>query len=111
MSEGMAGKRWIGGGIWGWKGVFGAAMRYQSQAALNQTRLLLGTDRVVRVDPLIPAPRSSLTITTDPSRASASGGSAMAAFGDRIASEISRQARGAFPAGAVSGRVKCQPQR
>ena len=85
VTDAMAGKHWIGGGIWGWKGVFGAAMRYQSQSAVNQARLLLGTDRVIRVEPSIQGPAIELD---DYVRAVAellpAVGPAVATFGDRI---------------------------
>lgn len=39
------------GGLWHWKDIMGAAMRLQSLAATNQTRLLLGPPQVVRIEP------------------------------------------------------------
>lgn len=53
VSDRMAGRKLIGGGLWSWKLVIGAALRCQSLAALNQARLLLGPDNVTRVEPTI----------------------------------------------------------
>jgi uncharacterized protein len=39
------------GGIWHWRKILSAAMRLQSLAAVNQARLLLGPQQVVRIDP------------------------------------------------------------
>ena len=44
-------RRMVGGGLWQWRYVIGAAMRAQSLAATNQARLLLGPRNVVRIDP------------------------------------------------------------
>jgi patatin-like phospholipase/acyl hydrolase len=44
-------RRMVGGGLWQWRKVIGAAMRAQSLAATNQARLLLGPDNVVRIEP------------------------------------------------------------
>ncbi len=60
VNDGMAGKRWIGGGIWDWKGVFGAAMAFQSMAATNQARLVLGTESVIRIEPKLIGPAIEL---------------------------------------------------
>jgi len=38
------------GGIWAWKDIIFAAMRLQSHSALGQAGLLVGADRIVRVD-------------------------------------------------------------
>ena len=38
------------GGLFAWRDIFNAAMELQSQNALGQARLLIGADRVVRVD-------------------------------------------------------------
>ena len=38
------------GGLFAWRDIFSAAMELQSQNALGQARLLIGADRVVRVD-------------------------------------------------------------
>ena len=43
----------VGGGLWQWRGVIGAAMHAQSLAATNQARLLLGPQNVVRIDPAL----------------------------------------------------------
>ncbi len=45
------------GGIWHWRKIIFAAMSLQSQNAIGQARLLIGADRVIRVDlpPLTPA--------------------------------------------------------
>ena len=40
----------VGGGIWAWRDVIFAAMRLQSQNALGQAGLLIGADRIVRID-------------------------------------------------------------
>ena len=40
----------VGGGIWAWRDVIFAAMRLQSQNAVGQAGLLLGADRIVRID-------------------------------------------------------------
>ena len=40
----------VAGGIWAWRDVIFAAMRLQSQNAVGQARLLIGADRVIRVD-------------------------------------------------------------
>ena len=39
------------GGLWHWRKILNAAMRLQSLAAVNQARLLLGPQQVVRIDP------------------------------------------------------------
>ena len=46
--------RWkmTAGGVLGWRDIVLGAMRYQSLGALGQTRLLLGADRVDRIEPL-----------------------------------------------------------
>jgi patatin-like phospholipase/acyl hydrolase len=41
------------GGLWHWRTILGAAMRLQSLAAVNQARLLLGPQQVVRIEPPI----------------------------------------------------------
>ena len=38
------------GGIWAWRDVISAAMRLQSQNAIGQAGLLVGADRIVRID-------------------------------------------------------------
>jgi patatin-like phospholipase/acyl hydrolase len=43
----------VGGGLWQWRKVIGAAMRAQSLAATNQARLLLGPENVVRIEPAL----------------------------------------------------------
>ena len=40
----------VSGGIWVWRDVIYAAMRLQSQNALGQAGLLIGADKVVRID-------------------------------------------------------------
>lgn len=40
----------VGGGIWAWRDVIFAAMRLQSQNAIGQAGLLIGADRVIRID-------------------------------------------------------------
>lgn len=44
-------KSMMRGGFWQWKEVIGAAMHLQSLNALGQTRLLIGAERVMRIDP------------------------------------------------------------
>jgi uncharacterized protein len=39
------------GGLWHWRKILSAAMRLQSLAAVNQARLLLGPQHVVRIEP------------------------------------------------------------
>ena len=51
----------VGGGIWAWRDVIFAAMRLQSQNAVGQARLLIGADRVVRID----APTTEAKIEMD----------------------------------------------
>jgi patatin-like phospholipase/acyl hydrolase len=46
-------RRMTWGGLWHWRKIIGAAMRAQSLAATNQTRLLLGPANVVRIDPTL----------------------------------------------------------
>jgi patatin-like phospholipase/acyl hydrolase len=41
------------GGLWHWRKILNAAMRLQSLAAVNQARLLLGPQQVVRIEPPI----------------------------------------------------------
>lgn len=53
VSDRMAGRKMIGGGLWSWKLVIGAALRCQSLAALNQARLLLGPANITRIEPAI----------------------------------------------------------
>ena len=45
-----------GGGLLQWREIIYAAMHYQSLAAVNQARLLLGPDRVARLEPSENAP-------------------------------------------------------
>ena len=40
----------VGGGTWAWRDVIFAAMRLQSQNAVGQAGLLIGADRVIRID-------------------------------------------------------------
>jgi len=42
----------VGGGIWAWRDVIFAAMRLQSRNAVGQAGLLIGADRVIRIDAL-----------------------------------------------------------
>lgn len=56
VSDVDGGKSWFGGGIWSWKGVIGSAMRCQSLAAINQARLLLGPQNVIRIEPNLSGP-------------------------------------------------------
>ena len=51
----------VGGGIWAWRDVIFAAMRLQSQNAVGQAGLLIGADRIVRID----APTSETKIEMD----------------------------------------------
>ena len=51
----------VGGGIWAWRGVIFAAMRLQSQNAVGQAGLLIGADRIVRID----APTTEAKIEMD----------------------------------------------
>ena len=51
----------VGGGIWAWRDVIFAAMRLQSQNAVGQARLLIGADRMVRID----APTTEAKIEMD----------------------------------------------
>ncbi len=51
----------VGGGIWAWRDVIFAAMRLQSQNAVGQAGLLIGADRVVRID----APATKAKIEMD----------------------------------------------
>ena len=46
-------RRMVGGGMWQWRKVIGAAMRAQSLAATNQAKLLLGPANVVRIEPAL----------------------------------------------------------
>lgn len=39
------------GGLWHWRKIIGAAMHLQSQNALGQARLLIGAERLVRLEP------------------------------------------------------------
>jgi patatin-like phospholipase/acyl hydrolase len=41
----------MGGGLWHWRKVISAAMHLQSQNAIGQARLLLGAERVLRLEP------------------------------------------------------------
>ena len=52
------------GGLFFWRTVIFAAMRLQSLAATNQTRLLLGPDQVIRID----APTNEVKIAMDDCR-------------------------------------------
>ena len=49
------------GGIWAWRDVISAAMRLQSQNAIGQAGLLVGADRIVRID----APAAAAKIEMD----------------------------------------------
>ena len=49
-------RRMAWGGVWQWRKIIGAAMRAQSLAATNQTRLLLGPVNVVRIEPTLVGP-------------------------------------------------------
>ena len=51
----------VGGGIWAWRDVIFAAMRLQSQNAVGQAGLLIGADRIVRID----APTTEAKIEMD----------------------------------------------
>jgi hypothetical protein len=89
VNDQMAGKRRVGGGIWDWKGVFGAAMAFQSMAAINQARLVLGTEKVIRVEPKIVGP----AIELDDYRRAVTEllplvGDVMSMFGTQIAKEF-----------------------
>lgn len=55
VTDRMAGRKLTGGGILSWKMVIGAAIRCQSLSTLNQARLLLGPENVVRIEPSIVA--------------------------------------------------------
>jgi len=44
-------RKLMGGGLWHWKKVISAAMHLQSQNALGQARLLIGAERVLRIEP------------------------------------------------------------
>ena len=45
------------GGMWSWRKIVSGAMHYQSQAALGQARLLIGAERVTRIEPPVtPSP-------------------------------------------------------
>ncbi len=51
----------VGGGIWAWRDVIFAAMRLQSQNAVGQAGLLIGADKMVRID----APTTEAKIEMD----------------------------------------------
>ena len=51
----------VKGGIWAWRDVIFAAMRLQSQNAIGQAGLLIGADRMVRID----APTTEAKIEMD----------------------------------------------
>ncbi len=46
----VTGKKISRGGMWYWRDIINAAMRLQSQNALGQANLLIGPERLVRVD-------------------------------------------------------------
>jgi hypothetical protein len=48
------------GGMWHWRDIITAAMRLQSQNALGQARLLIGPERIVRLDVPEEIPRIAL---------------------------------------------------
>jgi patatin-like phospholipase/acyl hydrolase len=80
------------GGLWHWKKIMEAAMRLQSLAATNQTRLLLGPPSVMRLD----APSFEPKIRMDDWRRSVAelvpnANAAVAAQGDQIASMFLRE--------------------
>jgi predicted acylesterase/phospholipase RssA len=85
------------GGLWHWRKILGAAMRLQSLAAVNQARLLLGPQQVVRIDP----PPSYPPIGTDDWRTSVeklvpTADQALLAHGDRLAEMFLRTAADPF---------------
>lgn len=44
-------KKLMGGGLWHWRKMIFAAMHLQSQNAIGQARLLVGAERVLRIEP------------------------------------------------------------
>ena len=74
------------GGLWHWRKILSAAMRLQSLAAVNQARLLLGPQHVVRIEP----PTFQAPIRMDDWRRSVeelvpAADQALLACGDRVA--------------------------
>jgi patatin-like phospholipase/acyl hydrolase len=82
----VTGRKVTFGGLWHWRDIFTGAMRLQSQNAIGQAGLLLGRDRLVRID----APSQVATIGLDDWRQSvdllpAAAAAAVAADGERVA--------------------------
>ena len=48
------------GGLFSWSDIVEGAMRYQSLSALGQAQLLVGADRIDRIEPHLPGPRIAL---------------------------------------------------
>jgi uncharacterized protein len=83
----VAGGKIARGGIWHWRDIINGAMRLQSQNALGQAGLLIGPERLVRIDVPKQVPRIELddwqaAVVLLPGPAAA----AVASDGDRIAS-------------------------
>lgn len=75
------------GGLLAWSNIISAAMRFQSQSALGQARLLIGADRILRVD----APLNGKPIHLDDWRRASrelplAASAALENFGDAVAS-------------------------
>jgi patatin-like phospholipase/acyl hydrolase len=85
------------GGLWHWRKILSAAMRLQSLAAVNQARLLLGPQRVVRIEP----PNFQAPIRMDDWRRSVenlvpAADEALLKFGDQVSTMFLRRAADPF---------------
>jgi patatin-like phospholipase/acyl hydrolase len=91
------------GGMWHWRKILSATMRLQSLAAVNQARLLLGPQQVVRIDP----PPVQPPIRMDDWRRSVeklapAADQAVLADGDRVAEMFLRNPTAPFVAPVVA---------
>ncbi|THD34492.1 MAG: patatin [Sphingomonas sp.] len=74
------------GGLWHWRGVIASAMHLASQNALGQAGLLIGRDRLVRVDgPLMDVPIALDDVTRAMSELPVIAHGLVDKFGDQIA--------------------------
>ncbi len=85
----LVGKSKIKGGLWAWHDIIYAAMRLQSLNALGQAGLLIGRDKIIRVDTPMPAKKirlddwsGAVTVLPDAARA------ALGKFGETVASSF-----------------------
>lgn len=93
----LVGKSKIKGGLWAWQDIILAAMRLQSLNAIGQAGLLIGRDKITRVDTPMPKKKIGLdgwkgavTVLPDAARA------ALDKLGEKAASSFLTQPAAAF---------------